>query len=109
MMMNDELTDFVEAHPNGWDHQEWLGLLKDIESQGGDISDPDAVGLQLEKERLALELSRKSVPGLGPKRIESVVGHFETLWGLRQASPEEIAEVPSIHKGLAAKVAEAVR
>lgn len=109
MIPNEQLAAFVEAHPDGWSHEEWLGLLHDLEARGGDVSDPDAVGLELENERLAMTLGRCGVKGLGPKRIESVVGRFQTLWSLRHASVAEIAEIPSIHRGLAEKVAEAVR
>jgi excinuclease ABC subunit C len=36
------------------------------------------------------------VPGLGPARRTALLKHFGSLQRLRQASPEQIAEVPGI-------------
>ena len=107
--MEKKLQAFIEAHPEGWDHQAWLDLLAELEEEGYDISDPEAVGYELERERLAWELRRKAVPGLGPKRIAAVVERFGTLWRLRHAKPEELAEIKTIHGKLAEKVVDAVR
>ena len=88
--MDKHLEAFIEAHPYGWDHQAWLGLLAELEESGADVSDPEAIGLELENRRLAWELRRREVPGLGPKRIDAVVDRFGTLWSLRQAEAEEL-------------------
>jgi hypothetical protein len=108
MSIRDQLTAFVEDHPDGWDHAEWVGFLQALDQQGIDVSDPDDLGLKLENTRLSWELQRRAVPGLGPKRIDAVVGRFGTLWSLRQATPDEIAEIPTIHKGLAEKLSDAL-
>ena len=74
---------FIESHPEGWGHDQWLGLLAELEEMGFDVSDPTAIGHEMESQRLAWELRRRGVPGLGPKRIDAVVEHFGTLWSLR--------------------------
>lgn len=107
--MEKKLRTFIEAHPDGWDHDAWLGLLSELDQAGYDVSDGEAVGRQLERERLAWELRRRNVRGLGPKRIDAVVERFGTLWRLRHARVEEIADIKTIHGKLAEKVREAVR
>ena len=105
--MKERLKKFVESHPDGWNHDDWLGLLSELQSGGKDVK-PDAVGVQLEKTRLAWVLDQRGVPGLGPKRRAALVDRFGTLGQLKSASVDEIAEVPSINKALAEKVVSAV-
>lgn len=107
--MHDHLQAFIEAHPEGWNHDAWLGLLAELEGAGVDVSDPDAIGFALETERLATELRQRAVQGLGPKRIEAVVDRFGTLWNLRQAEAEDVAEIKTIPGALAERVVAAVR
>lgn len=107
--MDKHLRAFIEAHPDGWDHDAWLGLLAELENAGYDVNDTDAIGWELERERLAWELRRKDVPGLGPKRIDAVVERFGTLWSLKHAQADQIAEIKTIHGKLAEKVHAAVR
>jgi hypothetical protein len=107
--MEQHIRAFVEAHPEGWGHEEWLGLLADLEAAGVDVSNPDAIGYELENERLAAELKRQGVQGLGPKRIEAVVDRFGTLWNLQHADAEEVAEIKTIPGALAERVVAAVR
>jgi len=99
--MKKQLKAFVERHPDGWSHEDWMGLLAELEQSGTDVSDAALVGLELEKTRLAWELGRRSVKGLGPKRREALVGRFQTLWELKQASVDELAETPTITRDLA--------
>jgi hypothetical protein len=106
-MMN-ELRDFVDTHPDGWDHQSWLNLLATLKDAGVDVSNTEEIGLALERTRLAATLKGKKVQGLGPKRIQAVVDRFGTLWNLRHASADEIAEIPTIHADLAGKVRDAL-
>lgn len=107
--MKQHLQAFIEAHSHGWDHHEWLGLLAELEAAGVDVSDPDAIGYELENERLAAELRRQGVQGLGPKRIEAVVDRFGTLWNLQHAEVEDVAEIRTIPGALAERVVAAVR
>jgi len=106
--MKEHLKDFVERHPEGWNHDEWLGLLSELQSDGTDVSQPDALGVQLEKTRLAWVLDHNPVPGLGPKRRAALVDRFGTLGQLRSASIDDVAGVPSINKALAEKVVSAI-
>jgi excinuclease UvrABC nuclease subunit len=101
--------DFVARHPDGWSHGEWLGLLAELRDAGVDDHDHEAIGAALEHERLLLFLERASVKGLGPKRREVVAGRFGRLWELKHASVEEIAALPSFHRGLAEALHEALR
>jgi hypothetical protein len=107
--MQKHLSAFIDAHPEGWGHAAWLGLLAELESAGHDVSDSDAIGVELESERLAWELRRRAVPGLGPKRIDAVVSRFGNLWKLRQAAPEDLAAIRTIPSALAEQVVAAVR
>ncbi|MDH3270771.1 MAG: hypothetical protein OEN56_05530 [Gemmatimonadota bacterium] len=107
--MVKHLQAFIEAHPEGWQHHEWLELLAELDQNGFDVSDTDAVGWELERERLSWELRRKGVPGLGPKRIDAVVERFGTLWRLQHAEPEQVAEIKTIPGKLAEQVVRAVR
>ncbi|MCS7309376.1 MAG: excinuclease ABC subunit UvrC [Armatimonadetes bacterium] len=66
-----------------------------------------------EAHRFALEYHRKlrirratssvldEIPGIGPKRKQALLKHFGSVKRLREASVEEIAEVPSIPRSLA--------
>ncbi len=106
--MTDRIGAFIEAHPEGWNHQQWLGLLEELEQDGVDVSEPEAVGLELERERLAWQLRRLEVKGLGPKRVDAVANKFKTFWSLRQASVTDIAEIKTIPPALAEAVFEAI-
>lgn len=107
--MRMQLDAFIEANPHGWDHQAWLVLLAELEQNGIDVSDQEAIGYELENRRLAWELRRREVPGLGPKRIDAVVDRFGTLWSLQHAEVEDLAEIKTIPGALAEKVVAAVR
>ena len=104
MDVKDRLNRFIEAHPSGWDHQAWLGLLDELRSEGVDISEPESLGLELERERVTRVLSEQEVRGLGPKRVEALAERYPTLWSLRQASPDELAQIKTIPGTLAKKI-----
>ena len=69
-----------------------------------------------ESHRFAIEFQRKlkrkhtlhskidDVPGIGPKRKRLLLNHFGSLTGLKQASTEEILQVPGIPEKLAAEI-----
>ena len=44
------------------------------------------------------------VPGLGPSRRAAVVAHFGSVAKLREATAEQVAEVPGIGLGTARKI-----
>lgn len=94
------LAAFVEAHPDGWSHEEWLGLLHDLR-QHGVSGDPGAIGDALERAHLEATLKRLGVKGLGPKRIEAIVDQFGRLYEARQARAEDFAALPTVPKALA--------
>jgi ERCC4-type nuclease len=106
--VNGQLDEFVREHPEGWNHEEWLSLLSDLEGKGVDVSERDEIGAELERTRITWELQRRSVPGLGPKRAEAIAKRFGSLWRLQHASPEEVAKVPSMNRALAEKVLSAL-
>jgi hypothetical protein len=106
--MKDHMRAFVERYPEGWNHEQWLDLLRELERTGADVSDPSAVGHKLEKTRLALELERRAIPGLGPKRRAALVDRFGSFWQLRGASVDVVAEIPTINRALAEKVLRAI-
>ena len=69
-----------------------------------------------ESHRFAIEFQRKlkrkhtlhskidDVPGIGPKRRRLLLKHFGSLTGLKQASTEEILQVPGIPEKLAVEI-----
>ena len=69
-----------------------------------------------ESHRFAIEFQRKlkrkhtlhskidDVPGIGPKRRRLLLNHFGSLTGLKQASTEEILQVPGIPEKLAVEI-----
>jgi len=103
------LRTFVEGHPGGWDHRAWEGLLGELRWQGIDTADPDGIGARLERLRVLSILEGVDVKGLGPRRREALAARFRTLWNLKQATADEIAELPTIHRSLAEAVEEALR
>jgi hypothetical protein len=102
-----DLRDFASARPSGWNHDDWLTFLGHLSSRGHDTSDHENVGRQLESERLALVLER--VDGLKPKQVQALVGHFGTLWSLRNAGVDQLADAAGIPIEQAERVAQSVR
>jgi len=107
--MDKHLDTFVAEHPEGWGHHAWLTLLATLEQGGIDVSDAEAIGFELENRRLAAELRRREIAGLGPKRIEALVERFGTLWSLQHADIDQLAEIKTVPATLAEKVVAAVR
>lgn len=107
--MEQRLRAFIEAHPGGWTHEDWIRLLGELQQAGFDIHDTDALGLRLENERLTAELDRLGVSGLGPRRTAAIVERFGTLWRLRHTNAEELAEIKTIPLSLAQRVVDALR
>ena len=104
-----ELQDFVQDHPHGWSHDDWLRFLYQLSEAGVDTVDEDAIGLALERERLKQTLARLNLKGLGPRRIETVVDHFKTLWNLQDASWETVGEIRTIPRAMAQEIVDRVR
>ncbi len=106
--MQEQLRAFVERHPDGWNHEDWLGLLAELRQAGTATADEEAIGTELERVRLESVLETRSVKGLGPKRKEALVARFPTLWDLRQASVDDLAGVPAIPRSLAQQIVRAI-
>ena len=97
-----DLRAFASGRPQGWDHADWLAFLEHLRERGHETSDAEAIGKALERERLAVVL--ETVQGMGPKRVDSLVERFQTLWSLRHASVDAIASTPGMNLSLAEKV-----
>lgn len=100
--LREDLRAFVQAQPSGWGHDDWINFLDHLRERGHDTSDPEAVGLLLERERLAAVLER--VQGMGPRRVQAVVDRYETIWSAHHADVDEIATLPGMNRSLAEKV-----
>lgn len=104
--LRSDLRGFVQAHPGGWGHNEWIGLVNLLRERGHDTSDTDAIGMALERERLTLVLER--VPGLGAQRVKAIADKYPRIWNVMQAGAEELAMVANIPKAVAKKVKDAL-
>jgi hypothetical protein len=102
-----DLRAFAEGRPQGWDHADWLVFLDHLRERGHDTADADAIGLMLERERLAALLER--VQGMGPKRVQGIVERYDTIWSAHHASVDELAALPGMNLSLAEKVRQALR
>jgi hypothetical protein len=102
-----DLRAFAQARPGGWNHDDWVAFLADLGTRGHDVSDAETIGSRLEQERLAVVLG--AVQGLGPKRVQSLVERFHTLWSIRHADAGEVAAVPGMTRPLAERVVEQLR
>lgn len=102
-----DLREFVQAHPGGWGHNEWIGLVNLLRDRGHDTTDTDAVGLALERERLTLVLER--VPGLGPRRVKAIADRYPRIWNVMQAGAEEIATAANLPRSVANRVKDALQ
>ncbi|MCT4364241.1 MULTISPECIES: excinuclease ABC subunit UvrC [Synechococcaceae] len=85
-------------------------------------SEPEQLGLQLlrrlrdEAHRFAVSFHRQQrgermkrsrlsdIPGLGPKRVKELLGHFRSIDAIQLASPEQIAAAPGVGPALARQV-----
>lgn len=102
-----DLRSFAVARPGGWNHEDWVSFLDYLATQGHDVSDAEGIGQRLERERLGVVLG--GVQGLGPKRVQSLVEQFGTLWSVRHAGADDVAAVPGMTRPLAERVVEDLR
>jgi hypothetical protein len=105
--LRKDLRDFISEHPEGWDHDAWLGLVDHLREHGHDVADTDAIGSTLERERLEQMLQK--IPRLGAQRVRLLTERFGTLWSLRRADTDEVAQAANIPQSLAARIASAIR
>ncbi|HEU0298979.1 MAG TPA: helix-hairpin-helix domain-containing protein, partial [Longimicrobium sp.] len=99
-----DLRAFASARPSGWNHDDWVAFLAHLAERGHDTSNDSDIGARLERERLSVVL--EGINGLGPKRVDSLVSRFHTLWSMRNAHPTEIAAVSGMTRPLAERVAQ---
>ena len=104
-----EVRRFVEEHPQGWGHEDWLEFLHRLNETGYEVGDPDGLGLEVERERLAQVLSRIELKGLGPKRREALTTQFGSLYNLCSTDGEQIARLTGIPRALADEVSKTLR
>lgn len=101
---------FLDVHPDGWSHADWERLVGELRGAGLlTDGDEEALGHDLERERLRATLDRLSIAGLGPKRRAAIIEQYPRLWELRQASADELASLPTISKALASELVDALR
>jgi hypothetical protein len=105
--LREDLRAFVQARPSGWGHEDWVAFLDHLSTRGHDTSNPEAVGLLLERERLAARL--EGVQGMGPRRTQALVDRCETIWSAAQAGVDELAAVPGMNRSLAERVRQALQ
>jgi hypothetical protein len=104
--LKKHLKDFASGRPQGWSHEDWESFLGHLRTQGHDTSNADAIGLALERERLSLALQK--VEGLGQRRIKNLAERFTTVWSLRHADVEDIAQVANVPRDLADRIKSSV-
>ena len=97
-----DLRAFAAARPGGWEHDDWLTFLDHLKTRGHETGDDAEIGRLLERERLAVLLER--VPGMGPRRVASVVERYETAYSAARADVDDLAAVPGMNRALAEKV-----
>ncbi|MBR2698911.1 MAG: excinuclease ABC subunit C, partial [Clostridia bacterium] len=56
------------------------------------------------RDRASIASRLDGVPGVGEKRRKAILKHFKTVEALREASVEDIAQVPGVPKGVAEAV-----
>lgn len=104
--LRKDLRAFAGARPDGWGHDDWLRFLEDLEQRGHNINDRDAIGSMLERERLVLALEK--VPGVGPRRVQSIADRYGYLWRLRETNAEQLAREANVPQAVAERVIGAI-
>jgi hypothetical protein len=104
-----EIGRFVQEHPHGWGHDDWIGFLHHLGQSGQALPDADSLGLALERARLKQALQGCGVAGLGPKRTEALCDAFASLYHLCSSGSEEVAGRAGIPRSLADSLLSALR
>lgn len=101
-----DLRAFVGAHPDGWTHDDWLGLLDQLGERGHPVDDADAIGRRLEEERLITRL--RSTSGLEDGHAERIAQRYGSVWALRQADPDDLGQAAALSREDAERVQRSV-
>ena len=91
--MVGDLREFINSHPAGWTHEDWVGLLAELR-RSGHSTDPDEVGRLLELERLVARL--KAVPGVDEEHVRRITERYITIWELRDSDDETVSLLAKI-------------
>lgn len=105
--LKKDLREFASARPQGWNHEDWLEFLESLQTRGHNISDREAIGVALEKERLHLALA--ALKGIGPQKRESLAEYYGNIWQLRHADLDEITRVGNIQRKDAERIKSELR
>jgi hypothetical protein len=105
--LRGDLRRFIDENPEGWGHDQWQGLLGRLGQSGHDVSDPDRIGMELERERVSSRLER--VEGVTPKHAKSIAERFGTLYSLRNAGADEIERVAKVPREVAERIRSQLR
>lgn len=100
--LRGDLRQFVNDNPHGWDHQGWQGLLDRLGQRGHDTSNPEQIGMQLERERLSAQL--EGTEGVSSQKAKSIIERFGTLYSLRNADADEIAREAKVSREVAERI-----
>ena len=66
-------------------------------------------GHRSKREKARQQSTLESIPGLGPKRRQSLIKHFGGLQGVKQAGVEDLAKIPGISRKLAQMIYDVLR
>jgi len=66
-------------------------------------------GHRAKREKARRTSPLEAIPGLGPKRRQSIIKHFGGLQGVKQAGVEDLAKVPGISRNLAQIIYDVLR
>lgn len=100
--LREDLRQFVSENPEGWGHEQWQGLLGRLGERGHDTSNPDQIGMQLERERLHSRL--QGMEGVSAQRARSIADRFGTMYSLRHADVDEIVRETKVSRDVAERI-----
>lgn len=100
--LREDLRQFVSENPEGWGHEQWQGLLGRLGERGHDTSNPDQIGMQLERERLHSRL--QGMEGVSAQRARSIADRFGTMYSLRHADVDEIVRESKVSRDVAERI-----
>ena len=58
---------------------------------------------------MIVDRASNRIEGLGPKRVQSLVDRFQTMWSMRHAQAADVATVAGMTRPLSERVAQHMR